>query len=219
MFEDAIKWLRKSWYGALVAYSIVFFGVFGIIWYFADPAGIPENIDSLPEFIAKKRIFFHLLLTIIVTAHIIIILLIFELNFFKDNSAKKYEIKIQNLTNGDDVKSPFKISGSYKIKPPEDSIRILEFSPVIAQYWIKNEVFFDESTKQWFVEKIYIGGDDGERREISVAFLGENSKAFVHYFDKANQDRDKLIGIKKLPTDIQICDKVLIKRKIPPIEG
>lgn len=219
MFDNAVKWLRRSFFGAFVAYFIVFGLVYGFIWFLAEPIGLPDNFENLPEFIAKKRIFFHLLLSVIITSHIIVMLLIIELNYFKGESVEKYGIKIHHPRNGDDVLVPFRMSGSYTIKPTEGSIRILEFSIGSAQYWIKNEVLFDELTKQWFVERVHIGGEDGEKKEMSIAYIGDNGKDLVNYFDRTNQLLDCWIGIKKLSSDIKICDKVIVKLKIPPSQN
>lgn len=73
MLESAIKWLHKSWWGVAVAYPIVLFGVYGLIWYFAEPIGIPDNISKLPDF-AHYRIFFHLLIALIITPHVVLFL-------------------------------------------------------------------------------------------------------------------------------------------------
>lgn len=75
MLESAKKWLHKSWWGVAVAYPIVLFGVYGLIWYFAEPIGIPDNFSKLPDF-TKYRIFFHLLIALIVTPHVVLVLLL-----------------------------------------------------------------------------------------------------------------------------------------------
>jgi len=210
--KNILNWLKKGWYGALVAYLLSLILVLGGIWIIVEPMGVPDEFISLPNF-TKFRFFWHFLLAVFITSHLIIILLAYLLNFFKENSAQKYNIKIHQPKDSDDIESPFRISGSYEVKPPDGSLRILEYSPKSSDYWIKNEVIFEESKKHWFVENVYICGEHGDKREISVAYFGENGKILAIYYEKVNEGLRSLIGMKKLSKDIQICDKVNIRRR------
>ena len=211
--ESIVKWLKKGWYGVLVSYPIALVLVLGLIWAIVEPIGVSDEFAELPSF-TKYRFFWHLLLAFLITSHLIIVLLVIELNCFKNDSVKTFDIKIQHLTNGDEVRSPFRISGSYKIKPPDGSVRVIERSLKSLEYWIKSEVVFNETTKQWSVENVYISGDDGEKRDILVAYFGADGMSLAKYYEKANPNPSGKIGIKQLTGDIQVCDQITVKRKI-----
>ena len=75
MLDSAKKWLHKSWWGAAIAYPIIFISVYGLIWFFAEPIGIPDSFSKLPDF-TQYRIFFHLLIALITTPHVVLVLLL-----------------------------------------------------------------------------------------------------------------------------------------------
>ncbi|MCA9925230.1 MAG: hypothetical protein KC421_22810 [Anaerolineales bacterium] len=69
MFEQPISWLKKHWWGLIVAHFLILVTVFLLIWQFAEPLGIPDNISRLPSF-ATSRVFLHLLFTLIIGSYI-----------------------------------------------------------------------------------------------------------------------------------------------------
>lgn len=72
MLTTARKWLHKSWWGFIVAYPIVFFAIYLAIWQAAAPIGIPDSFNEMPKF-TQTRAFIHLLITLIITPHLVII--------------------------------------------------------------------------------------------------------------------------------------------------
>jgi hypothetical protein len=75
MFEKPLVWLRKHWWGIIVAYLLLLISSYFTIWQFAEPLAIPDTLEELPTF-TKTRIFFHLNLTLLVTAHLTLILIL-----------------------------------------------------------------------------------------------------------------------------------------------
>ena len=73
MFEKPLRWLQKSWWGLLIAYILIIVTTYLAIWQFAEPLGIPDSIDNFPYFV-KTRVFLHLSLTLLIAAHITLIL-------------------------------------------------------------------------------------------------------------------------------------------------
>ncbi len=73
MLDNPSKWLQRNWWGLIVAYLLLFAGVYLLIWQFAEPMGIPDSIENLPSF-TKSRIFIHLVLTFLITPHIALVL-------------------------------------------------------------------------------------------------------------------------------------------------
>jgi len=74
-FWKARQWLQKDWSGLIVAYLLVLIVVFFAIWAVMEPFGIPATVDvnRLPGF-TKRRVFFHIILALIVSAYITLIL-------------------------------------------------------------------------------------------------------------------------------------------------
>ena len=72
LLKTARKWLHKSWWGFIVAYPIVFFAIYLAIWQAAEPLGIPDSFNEMPRF-THTRAFIHLLITLIITPHLVII--------------------------------------------------------------------------------------------------------------------------------------------------
>lgn len=78
-----------------------------------------------------------------------------------------YGIKIHHPDSGEDVGASFEISGTYEIKPPQDSIRILEFSPVSQEYWPKKYILYNDKEKKWY-STVHIGAHLGENARLSL---------------------------------------------------
>jgi len=73
MFDNPLKWLRRNWWGLIVAYLLLFVSTYLLIWQFAEPLGIPDTIETMPAF-AKSRIFLHLTLTFLIAPYLTLIL-------------------------------------------------------------------------------------------------------------------------------------------------
>jgi len=73
MFQKPMEWLRRTWWGLIVAYLILASGLYFVIWQFAEPLGIPNRVEILPELI-KSRVFIHLTLTLVLAAYITLLL-------------------------------------------------------------------------------------------------------------------------------------------------
>jgi hypothetical protein len=73
MFDKPFKWLRKYWWGLVIAYLLLLIGAYLTIWQFIEPLGIPDNLGEVSAFI-KTRVFYHLNLTLLFAAHVTLIL-------------------------------------------------------------------------------------------------------------------------------------------------
>jgi hypothetical protein len=95
--KKAERWLRKHWAGLLIAYLLVCPVVYFAIWAIIEPLGIPDVIDadSIPA-ILKHRGFAHVMLTLLIGSHIVLIL---ELAF-RWKTWKSYRVAYQAHTQG-----------------------------------------------------------------------------------------------------------------------
>lgn len=73
MFEKPLGWLRKYWWGLVVAYLLLLIGSYLTIWQVIEPLGLPDNFGEVSEII-NTRVFYHLNLTLLFAAHVTLIL-------------------------------------------------------------------------------------------------------------------------------------------------
>jgi len=73
MIDKSMQWLRRNWWGLVVAYLILAVGTYFVVWQLAEPLGIPGSIEVLPRFV-ESRVFIHLMLTVIFAAHFTLML-------------------------------------------------------------------------------------------------------------------------------------------------
>src|SRR5260370_31320680 len=66
--------------------------------------------------------------------------------------AKECDLKITTPMSGPDVGERIQFGGSYKKKPPEKSVVLIEQSVTSGDYWFKKRPVFDEKNKQWYIE-------------------------------------------------------------------
>ncbi len=95
--RKAERWLERHWAGLIVAYLLVCLGLYLTIWALIEPLGIPDVIvaDRLP-IILKYRGFAHVALTLLLGAHITLIL---ELAF-RRRRWNSYRVAYQAHTQG-----------------------------------------------------------------------------------------------------------------------
>jgi hypothetical protein len=73
MFEKPLKWLQGHWWGLIVAYLLVLVSAYLVIWQLIEPLNIPESLKALSD-LATSRIFIHVILSLLVGAHLTLIL-------------------------------------------------------------------------------------------------------------------------------------------------
>lgn len=91
MLEQPIRWLQKHWWGLVVAYFLILCSLYVLIWTVIEPLGIPDRFTQIPD-IVSRRIFLHLILSVILASHITLALELFirkgNKNLFRsENSA------------------------------------------------------------------------------------------------------------------------------------
>lgn len=73
MIEMIMKWLQKNWWGVLAAYVIAVAGCYLGIWAGIEPLGIQDKIEP-SWLILRERSTYHIVASILLGAHLIIIL-------------------------------------------------------------------------------------------------------------------------------------------------
>jgi hypothetical protein len=122
------------------------------------------------------------------------------------------ELRITTPMNGADVEERIQFAGSFKKKPPENSVILIEQSVATGDYWFKKRPIFDEKNKQWYTES-RVGGEPGKQRVIYVAILGESGQALWDYYWRVGNETKQWPGMKLLTKDIKLCDSVKVRRK------
>jgi hypothetical protein len=73
MFERSVERLQQKRWGKLIAYGSILGAVYFSIWQLAEPLGIPDKLDDLPDFM-KRRAFYHVLLVLLVAPYVFLAL-------------------------------------------------------------------------------------------------------------------------------------------------
>ncbi|MCP4416631.1 MAG: hypothetical protein GY805_08410, partial [Chloroflexi bacterium] len=76
MFDQSMEWLKKHWWGLIIAHFLILAIVYTFIWQLAEPLGIYDNLSNLTEII-NTRVFLHITLTLIFGAYFTLILDLF----------------------------------------------------------------------------------------------------------------------------------------------
>lgn len=129
----------------------------------------------------------------------------------RTDNVQKYGIRILLPGENDVVSNPIEVSGTYEVKPPENLIRLLEYSPTAGLYWAKAYITFDEKARRWYGQ-IEIGGHPDEKRSIVVAAVGPDGRALLEYSKKIGVETKTWHGIEALTNDIVPCDRVMVRR-------
>ncbi len=126
--------------------------------------------------------------------------------------AKECDLKITTPMSGTDVGERIQFGGSYKKKPPEKSVVLIEQSVTSGDYWFKKRPVFDEKNKQWYIES-RVGGEPGQQRMVFVAILGESGQALWDYYWRVGEETKQWPSMRTLTADIIFCDNVKVRRK------
>lgn len=69
MFDKPLRWLRKHWWGLIIAHFLLLISIYFAIWKLIEPL----NIEKVPNF-TGSRVFYHLILTLLIAAYLTLIL-------------------------------------------------------------------------------------------------------------------------------------------------
>jgi hypothetical protein len=127
-------------------------------------------------------------------------------------SAKKYGIQIVYPGNLAKIGNDVEVSGTYKIKPPDKSIILIEMRPDSQEYWFKKSATFDEARKHWYAN-VFVGAGSGETRVIIVAVTGKAGQALSNYFHKVGDVTGRWPSVEMLTPDVIECDRVQVIHK------
>lgn len=73
MLDTSIEWLRKHWWGLLIAYCVAIAGSYIAIWIVVEPLGIPDNFTTLSPML-NARATYHILGSILLGVHVVLLL-------------------------------------------------------------------------------------------------------------------------------------------------
>lgn len=175
--ETAKKWLQKSWWGIIIAYPVLFMAVYLAIWQVAEPIGIPDNLNEIPNFV-HFRFFIHLLITLVVTPHLVIIL---TLLMRRSELVTCSDLQQQNALTVDDIPRIGVIDTGYEDEPkknetPEqqpDAVEDIKLQ--IEGLLLSGKSFFVRD----FMSKTNFRGSNEEKPAIilnALALLGQEGK-------------------------------------------
>lgn len=165
MFRSCIEWLRRHWWGLLVAYVIAVATSFTLIWAVIEPLGIPDHFTSLWP-ILSKRSTYHIVGSLLVGANIALLLELF---------VRRSHWKIGHL--GGDI-PPF--DKGYGVKESKNF-----YDSIATQYDQRNSPSLLKTHSQVItsIKDTIIG-----RRNVKVLDLGGGTGKLVahHFFDNAD---------------------------------
>jgi hypothetical protein len=127
--------------------------------------------------------------------------------------AEGYGLKIFSPVNASDVKEYVGVFGTFKNRPPDKSVWIIERSLRSGVNSFKRRPLFDETDKRWSAPQCRLGGKTGEKRVLFVAVVGDSGQALADYYFKVGNETGQWPGIETLPLDIVPCDSIQVRRR------
>jgi len=128
----------------------------------------------------------------------------------------------------DSVVTSVRVEGSFDQLPLGYQLRTLRYYPDQHAFVPHGVVTVDNTQKKWWTTKFYIGGQQDDRRGIIVVLAGHNASILLDVWLEADSVRrlavselEKATGrpgdiwlppIKRWPTDLIECDRVLVTR-------
>lgn len=76
MISSVMEWLRKKWWGLLVAYALVVAGCYSAIWTVIEPLGIPDTLECPLWPVLIKRSTYHIAASVFIGSHLTLILIL-----------------------------------------------------------------------------------------------------------------------------------------------
>jgi len=122
-----------------------------------------------------------------------------------------YGISITSPQPGELSEAFFTVSGTYAVKPPQDSLQLFNVLPNKQHYWPqpRETIQFDPFNKTWHGD-FYLGGEPPQEALIMVAIMQESGRILSDYYAKVGQETDMWPALDALTADIIECDQVLI---------
>ena len=122
--------------------------------------------------------------------------------------AKKCNLKITAPVNQATVDTEVTLVGTFKEKPPDDSVVIIEKALTRGEYFFQPSPYFDEKQQQWS-GKYTIGSGE---RVLFIGIVGKSGQALRNYYSLVHNVTGKWVGIRDLPSDFVPCADVKITR-------
>jgi len=120
--------------------------------------------------------------------------------------AREYGLKITaTKMSGTQVN----LEGSYRRKPPEDMVLIVERNNKTGDHYLQHAPNFDPKLPRWYGQ---YGIGSGERT-LTIAVMGKSAKSLKTYYDIVGTRTKQYQGIKELPPDLVYCDSVDVRRE------
>lgn len=124
-----------------------------------------------------------------------------------------YDIQITSPQPGDTVEEFFTVSGSYVVKPPQESLQLFNVSPDRQNYWPqpRKTIQFNPFNKTWHGE-FYLGGEPPQEAIIMVTIMKESGRILSDYYAKVGKETGMWPALEALTHDIIKCDQVLVTK-------
>jgi hypothetical protein len=155
----ARRWLQEHWMGLIATYLLVLVMTYLAIWQIGEPVGISDNLDTLPSWM-RRRIVFHLILTLLISSHITLILeVLFRRKIWRASvqdqklRCEDYGIEILFPETGQIVEQHFEVIGTFEKKPHPESLKLFVID-IDNQYWPQSENIRFDVTVQMVYELI-----------------------------------------------------------------
>jgi len=139
---------------------------------------------------------------------------------------KPYDVRITTPAQDARVTS-VRVEGTFQRLPAGFDLRTLRYYPQQHAFIPHGVVVIDQASRKWWVNKFDVGGEQNDDRGICVALAGANARILLDVWTGAHEvhraavkDFEKSMGhpptwlpsIKQWPTDLIVCDRVLVKR-------
>jgi hypothetical protein len=122
-----------------------------------------------------------------------------------------YGIRIDNPVNGARLGEDIDISGSYKIKPPDGTLRLFTIATDGGWFWPQTIAQFDLAKKKWH-GKVKLGGSPRYSIFIVAALVDQSGHAMWNYYYKVGE-KTNWTPIDAPFTSYAIeCDKITVER-------
>ena len=128
----------------------------------------------------------------------------------------KYAIQIDTPSNGDHVNSiDVDVSGSYKIAPPEGTLRLFTLDPD-GHYWPQQIANLDDKNRTWHGQ-VHLGEASSDLMFLVIALVGETGQTLWDYYYKVGELSNWQSFEGDFPPDIIECNSVFVRRKASKI--
>ncbi len=126
-------------------------------------------------------------------------------------SSVDYGIKIESPTSGAKLGEDVVVSGAYRIKPPDGSLRLFTVSTDAGLYWPQTIVEFDLKENKWY-GRVRLGGNPRYSAFIVAAMVDQSGRAVWNYYNKVSKKTNWTPIDGPFSSYAIVCDKITVER-------